>query len=61
MDSHKRIIICLFSLFIISTQPTWAQTAINDIPAEVNADDATITKMGHATMTSGREPVTTPS
>lgn len=54
MDSHKRIIICLFSLFIISTQPIWAQTAINDIPAEVNADDATITKMGHATMTSGR-------
>lgn len=26
MDSHKRIIICLFSLFFISTQPTWAMT-----------------------------------
>ena len=29
----------------------WAQSAINDIPAEINPADATITKMGHLTMT----------
>lgn len=55
MVSQQKIIICLFSLFIFSTQPIGAQTAFSDIPAEVNAADATITKMGHATMTMTKE------
>lgn len=38
-----------------------AQSAINDIPAVINATDATITKLGHATMTVGRDVVTDPA
>ena len=30
---------------------SWAQVAYNDIPREVNASDAVITKLGHATVT----------
>jgi len=39
----------------------WAQSAINDLPAVVDATDATITKMGHATMTMQREIVVNPA
>ena len=35
----------------------WAQSAINDIPAEIDANDATITDMVHVTMTMKREVV----
>ena len=30
---------------------SWAQSAISDIPREINANDAVITKLGHATLT----------
>lgn len=32
-------------------QTAWAQTSSSNLPAEVRAEDATITKLGHATMT----------
>lgn len=35
----------------------WSQSAISDIPEVINASDATITKMGHATMEMRREVV----
>lgn len=43
----------LFILFVLlAFGPTaWAQTPLGDIPAEVRAEDATITQFGHATMT----------
>ncbi len=47
-------------LLLCGTNKVWTQTAINDIPAEVDAADATITKMGHATVTMKREIVTDP-
>ena len=42
-------------LLLCGSHTAMAQSAISDIPAEVNASDATITKMGHATMTMKRE------
>ena len=48
-------------LIFCSAGTAWAQSAINDIPAEVNAADATITNMGHATMTMKRVVVTDPT
>ena len=47
--------------FLCGVNNIWAQSAINDIPKEVNAADATITKMGHATITMKREVVTDPN
>ena len=46
----KRMILSLL-LVMAGFSVSWAQNAINDIPKEINADDATITNMGHATMT----------
>lgn len=47
-------------LFLCGINYIWAQSAINDIPEKVNAADATITEMGHATITMKREVVTDP-
>lgn len=47
-------------LLLCGTNKVWTQSAINDIPAKVDAADATITKMGHATVTMKREIVTDP-
>ena len=41
----------LLLLVMTGLRVSWAQSAINDIPKEVRASDATITEMGHATMT----------
>lgn len=42
----------LMLLFVVAgLTVAWAQGAVNDIPKEINAGDATITKMGHATLT----------
>lgn len=38
-------------LVVAGLEVLWAQSAINDIPKEVNPSDAVITKLGHATMT----------
>ena len=38
-------------LVLVGISMAWAQSAINDIPKEVKASDATITQMGHATLT----------
>ncbi len=45
-------------LFLFGTITMWAQSGINDISAEVNADDATITDLRHATISIKREFVT---
>ena len=42
-------------LLFCGSHTAMAQSSISDFPAEVNASDATITKMGHATMTMKRE------
>lgn len=47
--------------FLCGVNYIWAQSAINDIPKVVKATDATITKMGHATITMKREVVTDPN
>lgn len=51
-------------LFIIAllmvAQGVWAQTDFGNLPDSVNASDATITKMGHLTMTMGKEVVVDP-
>ena len=38
-------------LVLVGISVAWAQSAINDIPKEIKASDATITQMGHATLT----------
>ena len=38
-------------LALVGISVAWAQSAINDIPKEIKASDATITQMGHATLT----------
>lgn len=38
-------------LLVTAGIASWAQVAFNDIPREVNASDAVITKLGHATLT----------
>ena len=45
----KKIII--IALLIVTVQGVWAQTDFGNVPDSVNASDATITKMGHLTMT----------
>ena len=47
-------------LVMVGFVASWAQSAINDIPKEVNASDATITDMGHATLTVKMKIVTDP-
>lgn len=47
-------------LLLCGANYIWAQSAINDIPEKVDAADATITEMGHATITMKREVVTDP-
>lgn len=41
----------MLSLVMVGITVSWAQSVINDIPKEINANDATITNMGHATLT----------
>lgn len=41
----------LLLAFLLITPYAWSQVHLGDLPAEVNVEDATITKMGHATMT----------
>lgn len=41
----------LLLAFLLITPYAWSQVNLGDLPAEVNVEDATITKMGHATMT----------
>ena len=41
----------MFLLVVAGLSSVWAQGAVNDIPREINASDATITEMGHATLT----------
>lgn len=55
----KRIKLWLFAAIVIisGTNRAWAQSAINDIPAEIDANDATITDMEHVTVTMKREVV----
>ena len=38
-------------LFVMASMALWAHGAINDIPREINASDAVITQLGHATLT----------
>ena len=45
-------------LLVTAGVASWAQVAINDIPREVNASDAVITMMGHATLTVTENAVT---
>ena len=42
------------ALLIVTVQGVWAQTDFGNVPDSVNASDATITKMGHLTMTEAR-------
>ena len=49
----------LLALLIVA-QGVWAQTDFGNLPETVNASDATITKMGHLTMTMGKEVVVDP-
>ena len=45
-------LLILFALMVNWFTPyAWAQVNLGDLPNEVNAEDATITKLGHATMT----------
>ena len=46
----KTSILILLALFAFGPI-AWAQVPLDNIPAEVNAEDATITELGHATMT----------
>ena len=46
----KRLSFILLALFAFG-RTAWAQVPLDNIPAEVNAEDATITELGHATMT----------
>ena len=43
--------IFIIALLIVTVQGVWAQTDFGNVPDSVNARDATITKMGHLTMT----------
>ena len=47
----------LILTLLIAAQGVWAQTNFGNLPKSVNASDATITKMGHLTMTMGKEVV----
>ena len=46
--------IFIIALLIVTVQGVWAQTDFGNVPDSVNASDATITKMGHLTMTKAR-------
>ena len=55
----KQIKLWIFAAIVIisGANCAWAQSAINDIPAEIDANDATITDMEHVTVTMKREVV----
>jgi surface protein len=53
----KASILILFALLTFG-MTVWAQNTFGNLPAKVNADDATITEMGHATITLGVQIVT---
>ena len=46
---RKKLFILI--LMMAAVQGVWAQTNFGNVPDSVNASDATITKMGHLTMT----------
>lgn len=50
---HQGILKITLALLLVVAGYTasWAQGAINDLPKEIKASDATITKIGHATLT----------
>lgn len=50
----------IIALLIVTVQGVWAQTDFGNVPDSVNASDATITKMGHLTMTMTKEVVVDP-
>ena len=57
---HQGILKITLALLLVVAGYTasWAQNAINDIPEEINFNDATITNMGHATLTLTKSIVT---
>jgi len=50
MNNLRKSLFFVFALLVFG-QMAWAQDRFGDIPDKVNAEDATITKLGHATMT----------
>ena len=50
----------IIALLMTVVYGAWAQTDFGNLPETVNASDATITKMGHLTMTMGKEVVVDP-
>ena len=50
----------IIALLITVVHGAWAQPDFGNLPETVNASDATITKMGHLTMTMGKEVVVDP-
>ena len=58
MNMRKKLFILI--LMMAAVQGVWAQTDFGNVPDSVNASDATITKMGHLTMTMTKEVVVDP-
>ena len=50
MNKLQKYLLVVFALMVFGTT-AWAQAALGNLPAEVRAEDATITELGHATMT----------
>ena len=55
MNMRKKLFILI--LMMAAVQGVCAQTDFGNVPDSVNASDATITKMGHLTMTMTKEVV----
>ena len=56
----KKYLTLIIVLLFTVVQGVWAQTDFGNVPDTVDPNDATITKMGHMTMTMGKEVVVDP-
>lgn len=56
----KKYLTLIIVLLFTVVQGVWAQTDFGNVPDTVDPNDATITKMGHLTMTMGKEVVVDP-
>ncbi len=59
-NHYEKYLTLIIVLLFTVVQGVWAQTDFGNVPDTVDPNDATITKMGHLTMTMGKEVVVDP-